>query len=337
MSRRLPSRLGVLAATCVLASTLVSACSSSSGSGSASSGKLSVLLSGKSFYDVPLYAMMNDGFAKQNGLKLSLAQFNSGGGSTAQIFAGGTGNVLSGGIDVVAAIGQSKKVDITVLGTWTQLNYFRLVAKQGSKYHTVADLKGQTIGVSGAGSFGDYAVRNAITKAGLKPDSDVKIAALGQPAAQLAALTRGSVKAIMLNPPTIYTALDAGQVQVVHNFEDDGPMPSIVFSARTADVKKNPQTYAKFMTAYRQALARMKADPTFANKVANDDWGKTTKANVLAQELNEFLATPGVWSVDGAFTSQLYENGKAMLIGSGKVSPDTFPTYESLTAQTPAK
>lgn len=334
MIRRRQHRF-IVAVGCVLALAVTSACNSSRGGGG-SSNKLSVLLSGKSFYDVPLYAMINDGFAKKNGFTLSLAQFNSGSGSTSQIFAGGTGDVLSGGFDVVAAIGSSKKVDITVLGTWSQYNYFRLVSKSGSKYRTIADLKGQTVGVSGAGSFGDYAVRNAIIKAGLKPDTDVKIAALGQPPAQLAALTRGSVQAIMLNPPTIYTALDGNMVQVVHSFEDDGTMPSTLFSARTADVKKHPQLYKGFMTAYRQAVAQMKSDPAFAAKVANDDWGKTTKPEVLKQELNEFLTDPGVWSPDGAFTQELYDHGSAMLVGSGKVSSESLPSYASLTAQTPA-
>ncbi len=331
--------LGVSAIVATLAVAVLAACSSSSSKGSNSSGpgkstgSLSLLLSGKSFYDVPLYAMMNDGLAEQNGVKLSLAQFNSGGGSTSQIFAGGTGDILSGGIDTVAAIGQAGKLDVTVIGAWTQLNYFRLVAKAGSSIHSIADLKGKTVGVSGAGSFGDYAVRNAITKAGLEPDTDVKIAALGQPAAQLAALKQGSVAAIMINPPTIYTA--ASQVQVVHNFEDDGPVPSILFTARTADVKKNPELYANFMKAYGQTLTKMKSDPAFASKVATDDWGKTTTPAILKQELNEFLTDPGVWSSDGAFTQELYDNGRAMLIGSGKVSSAKFPTYATLTAQTP--
>jgi NitT/TauT family transport system substrate-binding protein len=333
--RRRSQAQAFIALTCTLTLAVTSACSSSGGGGGSSS-KLSILLSGKSFYDVPLYAMMNDGFAKQQGLTISLAQFNSGGGSTSQIFAGGTGDVLSGGIDVVAAIGASKKVDITVIGAWTQYNYFRLVSKKGSKYQTVADLKGATVGVSGAGSFGDYAVRNALVKAGLTPDKDVKIAALGQPPVQLAALNKGSVQAIMLNPPTIYAALNDDLVQVVHSFEDDGRIPSILFSARTSDVKKNPDAYRKFMDAYRAALAKMKSDPAFATKVANDDWGSSTNATVLKQELTEFLSDPGAWSPDGKFTQELYENGKAMLVGSGQVSADTFPSYSSLVENAPA-
>jgi len=146
--RRVRATVTALGAA-VLAAVVLAACGSSGTSTGAGSGpaSLTILESGKSFYDVPLYAMMNDGFGAANDLKLSLAQFNSGGGSTAQIFAGGTGNILAGGIDTVAAIGQSGKVAVTVLGTWTQRNYFRLVSKAGSTYHTLSDLRGQTIGV----------------------------------------------------------------------------------------------------------------------------------------------------------------------------------------------
>jgi ABC-type nitrate/sulfonate/bicarbonate transport system substrate-binding protein len=306
-----------------------------SGSGSAVT-TLSILESGKSFYDVPLYAMMNDGFGTANHLKLSLAQFNSGGGSTAQIFAGGTGNILAGGIDTVAAIGQSGKLDVTVLGTWTQRNYFRLVSKAGSKYRTLADLRGQTIGVSGAGSFTDLAVRNLLRQNGLQPDRDVKIAALGQPAAQLAALESGSVAAIMLNPPTIYVAQQKKEVQTIHNFENDPVVPSALFTARTADVEKNPAPYRNFINAYDQTIAKMRSDPSFAAKVAAADWGTTTAPIVLTQELKEFLYSPGVWSPSGAFTKELYNNGRQLLLGSGKVSAKNFPTYQALTAHSPA-
>lgn len=336
LRRRARTALLVIAAATALTAA---ACSSpaSGASGESGTASLSILESGKSFYDVPLYTMMNDGFAAQNHLHLSLAQFNSGGGSTAQIFAGGTGNILAGGIDTVAAIGQNGKVPLTVLGTWTQLNYFRLVSKEGSQFRTLSSLRGQTIGVSGAGSFSDYAVRNLLNSAGLKPGSDVKIAALGQPAAQLAALESGSVAAIMINPPTIDLALQKKEVQVIHNFENGQVIPSILFSARTADVEKDPAPYQDFMKAYVQVMAKLTSDPSFALQVATADWGSTTSQAVLKQELSEFLASPGVWSKSGQFTDELYTNGKQMLLGSGEVSAANFPSYQSLTAHTPGR
>ena len=349
MRTQRPTRLTTILAGLSLALTLVATAACSSGANGTGTGAatgsdspsatpsktLSILLSGRSFYDVPLYAMMNDGIAQQNGFNLTQAQFNSGSGSTSQIFAGGTGNILGGGIDVASALGSAQKLDITVLGVWTAKTYFRLVSKVGSKYKSIADLKGQTIGVSGAGSFSDYTVRAALVKAGLKPDVDVKIAALGQPAAQFAALSNGSVQAVMLNPPTITTALDEKQVQTIYNFENDGPMPSALFIARTADVKKDPALYKSFMTAYAQAVSKMHSDPAFAEKVAKEDWGASTPTNILDAELKEFLTKPGVWPTDPTFTQSLYTAGKKMLVQSGKVSASTFPSYQALTAQSP--
>jgi NitT/TauT family transport system substrate-binding protein len=332
-ARRVPA-VGI---ACVLAVILAGCASRSTSTAPDASGtsKLTLLESGKSFYDVPFYAMMRHGFAERNHLKLDYAQFNSGGGSTAQIFAGGTGNILAAGIDGVVGIGQQGKLDVTVIGTWTQRNYFRLVSKAGSPVRTLQDLRGKSVAVSGAGSFSDRALRNLLRQNGMDPDKDVKIAGLGGQPQQLAALESGNVAAASLNPPTIYTALKAGKVQIVHSYSQDDPMPSIVFTVRTADVRKNPAPYANFMKAYTETMQKLKTDPAFASQVAKEEWGSSTPDDVLQAELKEFLDDPGVWSIDGQFTQELYDNGRAMLLGSGQVQAANFPSYQQLTQYAP--
>jgi NitT/TauT family transport system substrate-binding protein len=329
-------RAPIVGAACALALALAG-CGSGSGSAEPDASgvsELTLLQSGKSFYDVPFAAMMNQGIAERNGLKLDYAQFNSGGGSTAQIFAGGTGDILAAGIDGVVGIGQQGKLDITVIGTWTQRSYFRLVSKAGSPYKTLQDLKGQSVAVSGAGSYSDRLLRALLRENGMDPDKDVKIAGLGGQPQQLAALESGNVAAVSLNPPTIYSAQKAGKVQLIHNYGQDELMPSIVFTARTEDVRKNPEPFANFMKSYRETMQRMKSDPAFALQAAKDEWGSSTEDDVLQAELKEFLDDPGVWSVDGQFTRELYDNGREMLISSG-VDAGDFPSYEQLTQHAP--
>ncbi len=323
----------------ILGVSALAACSSggnkSAGSGGTSS--IQMLDSGTSFRDVSFYAMINDGFGAQNHLKLSFANFGAGGGSTSQIFAGGTGDVLSVGIDGIAAIGQKNSIPVTVLGAWAVYDYHQLVSKAGSKYTTVASLKGQTVAVSGAGSFSDYALRYLLKQNGLQPDQDVKVASISGDAAMLAAVEGGKVAAAVLTPPTVTQGVIDKKVQDIYKFESS-PLPASLYIARTADVKKDPAKFANFMTAYTQSVAKMKADPAFAKQVSAD-WVKSkqlTMSDAVQQELiGEFLSSPGVWSTNGKFTQSLYDAGKAMLVGSGKVQAANIPSYASLTQYSP--
>ena len=332
LSRR-RSRPVVAGVVALLVATCAACGSGGSGSGSSADGtKVSVLVSGVSFAALPVYVMQDPAFQKQTGVTVTLAPFNNGGGSTSQVFAGGTGDVLYAGIDGVVSL--ARKTPVTVVGTLSQYAYFTLVAKAGSQYKTAGDLKGATISVSGAGSFGDYLTRNLLKKNGVDPDKDVKIAGIGAPPAQLAALTSNRVQASNLLGPTTQVAREAGQTQLIHNYEDDGRLPSVLFTGRRKDVSADPDKYAAFMKAYVAAVDKLRTDQAYALKLAKSKFPSTSDT-ITKEELAEFLTEPGVWSPDGKFTEELYGNGKSMLVGSGGFPEAGFPTYADLTNGAP--
>ena len=81
-----------------------------------------------------------------------------------------------------------------------------------SAIKTVADLKGHTIAFSDPGSTsGNLFPRYALLKAGLNPDSDVKIQFAGSHTASLLALVNGKVDAGEVNSQQQATASAAGQ------------------------------------------------------------------------------------------------------------------------------
>ncbi len=81
-----------------------------------------------------------------------------------------------------------------------------------STIQTVADLKGHTIAFSDPGSTsGNLFPRYALLKAGLNPDSDVKIQFAGSHTASLLALVNGKVDAGEVNSQQQATASAAGQ------------------------------------------------------------------------------------------------------------------------------
>jgi ABC-type nitrate/sulfonate/bicarbonate transport system substrate-binding protein len=295
-------------------------------------GTLSVLETTPGFFDVPLYAMLKKGFAEANGLTLTIAQFQTGSGTSGQIFAGGTGDILMGGIDAPVGLVSSGQANVQVIGEWLQRGVWVLVSKADSQYKSLQDLKGQVIGISGPGSFSDFALRQAIKQVGMQAE-DFQIAALGNAAAQYAALLSNKAAAVQLQSPLLESALRDGSVQKAFDFQKD-LVPSLVVTARTQALQSNPAPYAAFMTAFRQTMQRLKSDQTFAMSVAKEAYGDTTPDSDLQIELTSYLTDPGIWSIDGNFTEELYNNGKSLLLDGG-FKADNYPSYQQLTQYAP--
>ena len=83
-----------------------------------------------------------------------------------------------------------------------------LVAKPEIK--SVKDLKGRIIAVGSYGSTPDLVARMVVKHAGLDPESDIKVLALGTDGARLAALKEGVVDVIIVAPPVDFEAKKMG-------------------------------------------------------------------------------------------------------------------------------
>ena len=326
----------VAAAACAVMSGLTLLLAASSGLAAPTGDlKLCVLETTPGVVDLPLWTMMQVGEAAANHLDLALAQFQTGGGTTSQVFAGGTGDLMMGGMDLPVRLMQTKTVDVTVIATMLQRGVFILVSKAGSPYHTLQSLKGQIVGISGPGAFSEFALHTALKSAGMNPD-DVQIAALGGTAAQYAALTSGKAAAVQLQSPILETAESNHTVQTVYDFRvEQGLQASLVFTARTAAVRANPAPYQTFMRTYRQVMNRFRTDPAYAMKMATAEWGATTSAQDLQSQLEAYLSNPGIWSLDGVYTVVLYNNTRQLLLDSGLFPAPGFPTYRQLTQYAP--
>jgi ABC-type nitrate/sulfonate/bicarbonate transport system substrate-binding protein len=330
MTRRIHTIAGLVSALAVA----VAACSGSAAPSQAGVSKLSVLETTPGFFDIPLKVMMDEGIAAKHGLELSIAQFQAGSGSTSQIFAGGTGDIMMGGIDAPVGLEVSKTVDVQVIGDLLQRGVWQLVAKTGSPYTSLESLKGKVIGISGAGSFSDYALREALKGAGMTPE-DVQIAALGNAAAQYAALEAGQADAVQLQAPILNTALRDQKVQVVYDFQK-GLTPSLVLTARTDAVKANPAPYKAFMTALREALDKVRGDSTYAVGLAKKYYGADNSDADLQLILDAYLTDPGIWTTDGVYTQAMHDAGQKLMVdGSGKYTSAEYPTFDALTQYAP--
>jgi len=145
----------------------------------------------------------------------------------------------------VAVFGTAKRKPVTYTAAlWVPV---------GSSITDVAGLKGKTVAFSDpASTSGNLLPRYALLKAGLNPDSDVRIEFAGSHTASLLALTNGKVDAGEVNSQQQATAAAAGQF--------DPSKYRVIW--RSAPIPNDPITVrgdlpAAFKSAFKDALLKL--------------------------------------------------------------------------------
>jgi NitT/TauT family transport system substrate-binding protein len=127
--------------------------------------------------------------------------------------------LLAGELDystVSGIIGRATIQGLPVKGVmgWFDRPLHILVARSGNK--NIADLKGKRIAVSTIGSVPHITLREALAQAGMNPDKDVIILAIGGSGERLAALAAGTVDATPLDVAYLEKAEKLGLVSLLY-------------------------------------------------------------------------------------------------------------------------
>ncbi|MGB7076920.1 MAG: ABC transporter substrate-binding protein [Xanthobacteraceae bacterium] len=293
--------------------------------------EITVLESTPGFFDLPLRNAIAD-FAPKLNLNVKLITVTGGGGLATE-FEGGTGDIAMVGADTPLRLAQANAVPggVTIIGTNMTNMLYALVAKQGSSYHTLEDLRGTNVAITGAGAASEVVLKWALkTKAHMNP-SAVRLVPLGSPPTILQGIIRGAVAAGTVFSPALDQGLSQHEVQMVFDFRDYRYAQN-VFMVRTNQVKKDAEPFRLLMQAYNQAVARMYADPSYAASTAQKFWGQGTTEDVLKSELDFYMKDE--WK-ETRFTHALYDACKDVLLNSGDFPTSNFPSYESLTQSAP--
>jgi NitT/TauT family transport system substrate-binding protein len=207
------NRVASLVAVTVLSAAALAACSSSSTSSSSTDKptKPTVrlgLVQGQDFtHALPAYTAAAQGFFGRHDLTVQIVAFSAGS-DLVKAMAGGTVDVAEAtGLDVVSAA--ASDVDLKAFYGTAAQTPMSVIVKASSPIHSVADLKGRSIGISKFGSLTDFEVRTIAQKSGI-PLTAIKEVPLGAPSANTAALARGDVDAIMLPIGFSYTLQASG-------------------------------------------------------------------------------------------------------------------------------
>ena len=290
-----------------------------------------VLESTPGFFDLPLRNAIAD-FAPKYHLDLRVVTVTGGGGLATE-FEGGTGTVAMVGADTPLRLAQADAVPggITIIGTNMTNMLYALVAKKGSKYHTLTDLRGTNVAITGAGAASEVVLKWALnTKAHMQP-SEVRLVPLGPPVTILQGILKGSVAAGTIFSPALDQGLSDDSIQMVFDFRQY-PYAQNVFMARSKEVKADPTPYKLFMQAYNDAIKKMYADPDYTLKSALHYWGQGTSEAVVKSELDFYMKDE--WK-ETRFTRALYDACKDVLLNSKDFPTENFPSYEAVTRYAP--
>jgi ABC-type nitrate/sulfonate/bicarbonate transport system substrate-binding protein len=253
-------------------------------------------------------------------------------GSSAAVeeFAGGTGDLLSGGMDEAVTLYQKKLSQVTVVGTTLRSNVWVLVSLAGSPYTSLASLANQNVGVSAIGAVSQYGLIYGLDQAGLSPTS-LNYVALGGAATELAGLENGTVKAAVLNAPTVQDELTSGAVQIVYDMRTQ-PYAAGLMTVRNSEIGKDPSAVCDYMQAFQASLTKIYTQPTWTLDEATALYGAGVSPADMKTALNENLEDH--FTKTNTFPVSLYNSTKAILLASG-FSATGFPTYSQLTKHIP--
>jgi NitT/TauT family transport system substrate-binding protein len=211
----------------------------------------------------PAWIAQDKGLFARQGLNVDLGFIQ---GSVAALPALAAGEVSMLQTTPVAAVqAKIKGVDTVVLGDHIPFINQRLVAVPSIK--SIQDLKGKVIGATKPGASDDFTLALVLKKEGLDPKKDVQVTYLNDVPGQVTALSKGLVQAIVVSPPSNLTAEQAGGHEILNFYDLKIPYPGDGVASTRAYVSSHHDVVVKFLAAYVEAIAYIKANPDDAKQV----------------------------------------------------------------------
>jgi NitT/TauT family transport system substrate-binding protein len=224
-----------------------------------------------------LWIAANGGYFERAGLDADV-QYIASTTSMAALLSGQTDFAHVGGSEVLSAVAGG--ADLVVLAVPGPVYPYALYVS--AEVQTTADLRGKKLGVSGAGSSSDTALRVALLRLGLTPERDVSIVSVGSTSNLTASLLSGAVSGGMTHPPDTLALEPHGFHSVYDLAEQRLPFANNTVAAQRAYVDAHRDLVQKYVDAIVQAIAREKGDEAFSVEVMKKYLNSTDDAAMRA-------------------------------------------------------
>ena len=162
------------------------------------------------------------------------------------------------------------------------------------EYKSIKDLKGKTLGISSFGATPDVAARMMLKRAGVDPEKEIKVLALGSDAARLTALTQRVVDVVVISPPADAQMEKQGYRILARAYELFS-FPYLGLGTHTRKIKEKPDEIRRVIKATIRAnrFIRDNRDEAVRTLIG---WGKVEREFAYAS----YDALKNLFNADGA-------------------------------------
>jgi NitT/TauT family transport system substrate-binding protein len=244
----------------------------------------------RSIFYAPMYAAINEGFFKEEGLEIDLTT-GEGADKTMQQLLSGSADIGFSGPEQVLYIHNQKRDDLPVVfAQLTQKDGSFLVSKKGEANFTWESLKGKTVIGGRPGGVPEMALEYVLKNHGIDPKKDMNLITNIAFAAVPGAFKGGTGEYAAIFEPTASTFEKEAIGKIVASVgKEAGVIPYTTFYSTKSYIDKNPTIIQKFTNAiYKGQL-----------------WVSKTKDEDIAKSIKPFF--PGT---DEALIAKVVKNYK---------------------------
>lgn len=185
------------------------------------------------------------GFFKEQGLTVEQIFVRGGPIAIASLVSGNVDFASIGGAQA-AIRSKAKGLDLNIISSLSNYTNYTLIGSKENK--RLDDLRGKTVGITGAGTFSDFTIRLYLKRNNIDPDKDVALRAIGQTVVRAGAVEKGLIAAAPFSAEDAVKLLDKGFPMIV-NLNEALRVPQSVYVTRGDMLEKSPDTSKRFLKA----------------------------------------------------------------------------------------
>jgi NitT/TauT family transport system substrate-binding protein len=250
--------------------------------------KLRIAVSNPNMPNLTVAVAQKKGFFKDENIDAEIIRMNP----NVAITALATGDIdycqLFGAVVGGAISGLPVRIVAGFLDNWPMT----LIAQP--EYKTLKELKGKTLGISSYGATPDVGARMMLKQAGLDPEKDIKVLALGSDAARVTALKQRVVDLIVISPPAD-TQMEKQGYRILARAYELFSFPYLGLGTHTRKIKEKPEEIRRTIKATIRANRFIRDNREEAVRTLVD-WGKVERDYAYAS----YDALRNLFNADGS-------------------------------------
>jgi ABC-type nitrate/sulfonate/bicarbonate transport system substrate-binding protein len=268
------------------------------------SDRIRIAVSNPNMPNLTVAVAQAKGFFKEESIDAEIIRMNP----NVAITALATGDVdycqLFGAVVGGAIAGLPVRIVAGFLDNWPMT----LIAQP--EYKSLKDLKGKTLGISSFGATPDVGARLMLKQAGIDPEKDIKVLALGSDAARLTALKQRVVDVVVISPPADAQMEKQGYKILARAYELFS-FPYLGLGTHLKKIKERPGEIRRTIKATIRANRFIRDSREEAVRVLVD-WGKVERDYAYAS----YDALRNLFNADGSVP----EDGLKLVIDQARRS-----------------